>query len=173
MTGQHPWRPTRRRLTDTLTAALVPIAACGVALGALTTWVNAGNAGSPPRVSVTDGRVWTSLGNTPDTSAYFRITNSGGADDRLLKVTSSAVAGTPALYGHRMLTENTATDQEIDSIAAPAGQTVTMSPGVYNVTLRADKGWRVGDLVPFTLHFEREGRIDVLAVVQRPGTVGS
>lgn len=33
MTGQQVWRPTRRRLTDTLLAALAPVAVCGLALG--------------------------------------------------------------------------------------------------------------------------------------------
>ncbi|MEG3626756.1 copper chaperone PCu(A)C [Streptomyces poriticola] len=173
MTGHRSWRPTRRRLTGALAAALAPVAACSVALGALTTWVSTGNAGSPPRVVVTDGRLWASLGDTPETSAYFRITNLGGADDRLLKVTSGAVTGTPALYGHRMLTDNTATDQEIDSIIAPAGRTVDMSPGTYTVILPADRDLRPGDLVPFTLHFEYEGPVQVQALVQPAGTAPS
>ncbi|MEU9731607.1 copper chaperone PCu(A)C [Streptomyces sp. NPDC048002] len=168
MSGASSWRPTRPRLHDTLLAALAPVTACSVALGALTTWVSTGNAGSPPEISVTDGRVWLSFGDTPETSAYFRMTNSGGADDRLVRVTTTAVRGGTTLTGHRMVTENTATDQEIDSIAVPSGVTVAMAPGRFNVTLRADKGWEEGDLVPFTLHFEHEGAVDALAVVGPP-----
>ncbi|MFJ7071215.1 copper chaperone PCu(A)C [Streptomyces sp. NPDC098781] len=163
-------RPTRSRLTDTLTAALAPVAACGVALGALTTWVNTGNAGSPPRIEVADGRVWLPYGDTRATSAYFRVINSGGADDRLLGVTSTAVAGTPALSRHRMLDGNAATGQEVSSIPAPAGDTLSMSPDGFNVTVLAKPGWEIGDEVPFTLHFEHQGRITVSAVVLRPGT---
>ncbi|NUT30885.1 MAG: copper chaperone PCu(A)C, partial [Streptomyces sp.] len=84
------WRPNRRRVADGLLAALAPIAASAVALGGLTTWVNLGNAGSPPRIAVTGGRVFLPYGDVRDTAAFFRITNTGGADDRLLKVTSSA-----------------------------------------------------------------------------------
>ncbi len=58
MTDQRPWRPTRRRLTDTLLAALAPVAVCGLALGGLSTWTAYGNAGSPARIKVTDGRVF-------------------------------------------------------------------------------------------------------------------
>ncbi|NJQ01182.1 hypothetical protein [Streptomyces zingiberis] len=48
MTGPHPWRPTRRRLTGTLPAVLAPVAACCVALAGLTTRVAGGNAGTRP-----------------------------------------------------------------------------------------------------------------------------
>ncbi|MBG0851572.1 copper chaperone PCu(A)C [Streptomyces spinoverrucosus] len=167
------WRPTRRRLTDTLIAAAAPVAASSLALGALTTWVNTGNAGSPPRVEVVDGRVWLPYGDTRATSAYFRIINSGGADDRLLKVTSAAVAGTPELSRHRMLDGNAATGEEVSSIPAPAGDTLSMSPDSFNVTVLAKSGWEIGDEVPFTLHFEHEGRIRVSALVLRPGTDAS
>jgi hypothetical protein len=51
-------RPTRRRLTDTLPAAIAPVVAFGLALGGLTTWVTAGRAGSPPRIAVSKGRVF-------------------------------------------------------------------------------------------------------------------
>ncbi|MFF4749439.1 copper chaperone PCu(A)C [Streptomyces sp. NPDC002514] len=166
-------RPARRRVTDTLLAALVPVAACGVALGGLTTWVRTGNAGSPPRIAVTDGRVWLPFGNIRETSAYFRITNSGGADDRLLKVTSSAVAGAPVLSRHRMLDGNSAIGQQIQSAVTPAGDTLAMSPDSLNVEVRARPDWRPGDVVPFTLHFEHVGAVEVQAVVQRPGTDGS
>lgn len=93
MTGQQVWRPTRRRLTDTLLAALAPVAVCGLALGGLSTWTAYGNAGSPARITVTGGRVYLPYGDAPDTAAFFRITNNGGSADRLLKVTSRAVDG--------------------------------------------------------------------------------
>ncbi|MFI5798033.1 hypothetical protein [Streptomyces sp. NPDC051677] len=56
----EPGRPriSRRRLTDTLLAALTPVAMCGLALGGLSTWTAYGNAGSPARVKVTDGMVF-------------------------------------------------------------------------------------------------------------------
>lgn len=162
-------RPIRSRITDGLLAALAPVAACSVALGGLTTWVNSGAAGSPARTAVTDGRVFLPYGDARDTAAFFRITNTGGADDRLLKVTSSAVGGEATLSRHRMTGGHMAYAETVDSARVPAGGSLAMSPYGLDVTLRAGPGWRAGDLVPFTLHFEHGGRIDVSAVVVRPG----
>ncbi|WP_078942767.1 copper chaperone PCu(A)C [Streptomyces viridochromogenes] len=165
------WRPTRRRIAESLFAALAPIAACGVALGGLTTWVGSGSAGSPARIAVADGRVFLPYGDVRDTAAFFRITNSGGADDRLLKVTSSAVAGDMTLSRHRMTSGNAASAQTVDSARVPADGGLAMSPYGLDVTLRAEPEWQTGTYVPFTLHFERGGRIDVQAMVVRPGEI--
>ncbi|RSR96318.1 copper chaperone PCu(A)C [Streptomyces sp. WAC00469] len=168
-TGQHSWRPTRRRLTDGLLAALAPVAACCVALGALTTWTSTGNAGSPARIAVTSGRVFLPYGDTRDTAAFFRITNSWGANDRLLKVTSPAITGEAVLSRHRMTGGASAYGQTVESAAVPAGDTLDMSPTGLDVTVRAKDRWREFDLVPFTLHFERSGPIKTSVVVIRPG----
>ncbi|MEU3198950.1 MULTISPECIES: copper chaperone PCu(A)C [unclassified Streptomyces] len=168
-TGQHPWRPTRRRLADTLFAALAPVAAFSVALGALTTWTSTGNAGSPARVAVTSGRVFLPYGDTRDTAAFFRITNFGGAGDRLLKVTSPVIEGEAVLSRHRMTGGASAYGQRVESAAVPAGDTLDMSPTGLDVTVRAKDGWREFDVVPFTLHFERSGQIKTSVVVIRPG----
>lgn len=85
------WRPGRRRLTDSLLAALAPVAAFSLALAGLTTWVTAGQAGRPARIAVTSGRVLLPYGATTETAAFFTVTNSGGADDRLVRVTSSQI----------------------------------------------------------------------------------
>ncbi|EST19269.1 hypothetical protein [Streptomyces roseochromogenus] len=87
-------RPSRRRLTDSLLAALAPVAAFSLALAGLTTWVTAGQAGRPARIAVTSGRVLLPYGGTTETAAFFVVTNSGGADDRLVRVTTSR-AGRP------------------------------------------------------------------------------
>ncbi|MGQ4384776.1 copper chaperone PCu(A)C [Streptomyces sp. SAS_270] len=174
MTEQRPWRPTRRRLTDTLPALLAPLAVCGLALGGLSTWTAYGNAGSPARIEVTGGKVFAPSGATPVTAAFFRITNSGGAGDRLLKVTSTeAGTGRPTLSRHAMTSSNTASDQTVNSAAVPAGESLAMSPDGLDVTVPAKKGWQPGDLVSFTLHFERSGAVKILAVVVRPGQGGT
>lgn len=165
----RPWRPSRRRIRDGLLAALAPIAACSVALGGLTTWVNSGAAGSPPRIAVTEGRVFLPYGDVRESAAFFRITNTGGADDRLLKVTSSAVGGEGTLSRHRMTSGRMAYAETVHSARVPAGGSLAMTPFGLDVTLRAKPGWRAGDLVPFTLHFEHGGRVEVSAVVVRPG----
>ncbi|MGW7793736.1 copper chaperone PCu(A)C [Streptomyces tricolor] len=164
----HPSRPARRRPADALSAVLVPVAACGVALAALTAWVTAGQAGSPPRIEVAPGRVFLPYGGTTETAAFFSLVNSGGADDRLVRVTSTATGGEPALSRHRMNGSGAAYREGVDAVTVPAGGGVLMSPAGVDVTLRAERGWRVGDTVPFTLHFEHSGPVSTTAVVIRP-----
>ncbi|GAA3787462.1 copper chaperone PCu(A)C [Streptomyces coacervatus] len=169
MTQQSLWRPTRRRLTDTLLAALAPVAVCSIALGGLTSWVGAGKAGSPARIAVSNGRIFLPYGNTTETAAFFDVTNLGGADDRLLGVTSSATSGEITLSRHRMIGSGVASRADVSSAAVPAGGQVSMSPGSLDVTLTAKAHMRAGDLVPFTLRFEHSGSVETLAVVIRPG----
>ncbi|MFC8513867.1 copper chaperone PCu(A)C [Streptomyces sp. NPDC057257] len=168
MTAQSLWRPTRRRLTDTLLAVLAPVTVCSVALGGLTTWVGAGKAGSPARIGVSNGRVFLPYGNNKDTAAFFDVTNLGGADDRLVKVTSSATSGEITLSRHRMIGSGAASKADVASAAVPAGGELSMSPNSLDVTLTAKGRLRAGDLVPFTLHFERSGSVRTIAVVIRP-----
>ncbi|MEU7423761.1 copper chaperone PCu(A)C [Streptomyces sp. NPDC040750] len=172
MTEQNLWRPTRRRLTDTLLAAAVPVAACSLALGGLTTWTGAGKAGSPARITVSNGRVLLPYGDSTDTAALFDIANVGGADDRLVNATSTATHGRINLSGHRMLDGRTAYKVDVSSAGVPAGGVLSMSPRGVDVTLRAGAGWQAGDLVPFTLHFERSAPVETTAVVIRPSGGG-
>ncbi|MFF1300363.1 MULTISPECIES: copper chaperone PCu(A)C [unclassified Streptomyces] len=172
MTGDI-WRPDRRRLTDTLSAALAPVAAFGLALGGLSMWTAYGNAGSPARVAVSDGRVFLPSGDTPETAAFFRITNSGGSADRLLKVTSAEAGGVTRLSRHRMVTANTASDQTVTSVSVPVGGSLAMSPSSLDVIVPAKTEWQAGDLITFTLHFERSGAVEYPAVVVRPGQDGT
>lgn len=173
MNARHPWRPSRRRLTDALLVALAPVAASSVALGGLTAWVGAGEAGSPARIDVTAGRVFLPYGDNTETAAFFTLSNSGGANDRLVAVTSTAVGGEIALSGHRMTPSGAAYKDRVASATVPAGGELSMAPHGVDVTLRAGSGWRTGDIVPFTLHFERSGSIRTVAVVVRPGEPGS
>ncbi|MEV7242872.1 copper chaperone PCu(A)C [Streptomyces sp. NPDC093248] len=170
---QALWRPTRRKLTDTLLAALAPVAACGLALGGLSMWTAYGNAGSPARISVTQSRVLLPYGDNRDTAAFFRITNSGGSADRLLKVTSPKADGALRLSRHRMTGGRSASSQTVPSVTVPAGDSLAMSPNSLDVTVPAKAGWHSGDLVAFTLHFERSGAVKTLAVVVRAGQEGT
>ncbi|MGW1674512.1 copper chaperone PCu(A)C [Streptomyces sp. NPDC002324] len=132
-----------------------------------------GNAGTPARIAVTDGRVFLPTGDTPETAAFFRITNKGGSADRLLKVTSDDVQGAGSLSRHRMTGTSSAVSGTVASVAVPAGGTLTMSPTGLDVILPANADWKVGDLVDFTLHFEHSGAVRALAVVDRPGGAGT
>ncbi|MFE0508806.1 copper chaperone PCu(A)C [Streptomyces sp. NPDC058964] len=169
MSTRNPWRPTRRRLTDTLLAAIVPVAACSLALSGLTTWVRAGQAGSPARISVPSGWVFLPYGNSTETAAFFDVANLGGADDRLVEVTSPAARGDITLSRHLATRSGTAYKAGLSSATVPAGGELTMSSHGVDVTLRAGAGWRTGDLVPFTLRFEHSGTVETVAVVIRPG----
>ncbi|MGW3290693.1 copper chaperone PCu(A)C [Streptomyces sp. NPDC001002] len=168
MNGPHPWRPTRRRLADTLLAAVAPVAVCGVALAGLTAWAGAGQAGSPARIAVSNSRVYLPYGANTDTAAFFDVSNLGGSDDRLVGVTSSATGGEITLSRHRMADGATAYRADVESVVVRAGRELAMSPQDVDVSLRAGAGWRAGDLVPFTLHFERSGAVRTIAVVVRP-----
>ncbi|MFB7653294.1 MULTISPECIES: copper chaperone PCu(A)C [unclassified Streptomyces] len=169
MTTPHAWTRTRRRLTDTASAALAPLCAAVLALGALSVWTVYGQAGSPPRIEVTDARLYLPSPGIPETAAFFRIGNGGGARDRLVEVTSPEVTGDITLSRHRMTPAGAAYRQVTDALPVPAGTALDMSPHTSDVTVPAKEGWRDGDLVPFTLRFEHSGRIEAVAVVVRPG----
>jgi copper(I)-binding protein len=169
MTTTGLWRPTRRRLTDTLLAALAPVVVCGIALGGLTAWAAAGKAGTPARIAVSDGRILLPFGDSTETAAFFDITNLGGTDDRLIEVTSAGTGGEISLSRHRMAGNGAAYRDTVASATVRAGGELSMSPQGLDVTLRAEPGWRAGDLVSFTLRFEQAGAIEATAVVVRPG----
>ncbi|MBV9023953.1 MAG: copper chaperone PCu(A)C [Streptomycetaceae bacterium] len=170
MSGFFRW-PDRRRLADSLLAVLAPVVACSVALVGLTIWVGVGNAGSPARIHVTDGRVLLPVGGSQETAAFFRISNEGGAADRLVGVTSPDAPGGVTLARHRMTGGGAAYRALIESVGIPAQDTLTMSSYGVDLTVTSPAGeWRAGDLVPFTLEFRRSGRIKVLAVVVTVGT---
>ncbi|MEV7977595.1 copper chaperone PCu(A)C [Streptomyces sp. NPDC086519] len=161
----------RRRLRDGVLAALVPVAACTVALAGLTVWTGTGRAGSPPRMSVTEGRVLLPSAGGGETAAFFRIENTGGSADRLTRVTSRDVTGAVTLGRHRMNDGNAAYRATVDSVGIPAGGSVTMSPQGVDLAVPAPAGkWNSGDLVPFVLEFRHSGRVKVLAVAVRPGS---
>ncbi|MEU2990442.1 copper chaperone PCu(A)C [Streptomyces griseoincarnatus] len=161
-----------RRLRDTALAALVPVAACSVALAGLTAWVGTGRAGSPARVQVTEGKVLLPSAGVPETAAFFRIANTGGSADTLVSVTAHDVSGEVTFSRHRMRQGNSAYRSQIDSVSVAAGDTLAMSPSGVDLTVPVPSaGWRSGDLVSFTLEFRRSGPVKSLAVVVRPGEV--
>lgn len=86
----------------------------------------------------------------------------------MVNVTSSALGGDIGLSRHRTTGGGVAYRDTVDPAVVPAHDSLTMSPHDMDVTVRAGAGWRAGDLVPFTLHFQRTGRIKVVAIVIRP-----
>ncbi|MEV5981164.1 copper chaperone PCu(A)C [Streptomyces sp. NPDC052114] len=164
---RHPWRPTRRGLRAAALAALAPVTACAVALGALAAWAGSGAAGSPPRVEVAPGTLYLPYGDRTETAAFFRVANSGGADDRLTSVTSPALDDV-VLGRHAAAGEGSATMRMVGSAAVPAREGLTMSPHGLDVMARVRTPLKEGDRIPFVLTFRHGGRIATEAVVVRP-----
>lgn len=94
--------------------------------------------------------------------------NLGGADDLLVGVTTSGADGEAELSRHLMTGSSAASKESVARVAIRAGDELSMSPQSLDVTLRSKAGWRAGDLVPFTLHFEHSAPIRTIAVVIRP-----
>ncbi|ATL25632.1 copper chaperone PCu(A)C [Streptomyces formicae] len=165
-----------RRLKQSVLAAVAPVVASLVAslvaLGGLTAWTALGNAGTPPDVSVTRARVFQPTGGTPNTAAFFRITNRGGSADELTRVTSPSILSGIALSRHRMTPDGAAYRAAADRLRVPAHGTLDMTPMSSDVTVPSDRDWRMGDRIPFDLHFEHSGTVRVRAEVVRPGTPG-
>ncbi|WAL98937.1 copper chaperone PCu(A)C [Streptomyces sp. Je 1-369] len=167
MSDTYSWRPSRRRIREGLGGALEPVAACAVALGLLTVWTGSGGAGSPARVEVADGTVFLPYGNTRESAAFFRITNSGGSGDRLTSV-ASPVLDDVMLARYAPTGSGAAGMRMVDSAAVPAGEGLTMSPYGLDVMVRLREPLRLGERIPFVLTF-REGRtVRTEAVVIRP-----
>ncbi|MFJ8563613.1 copper chaperone PCu(A)C [Streptomyces sp. NPDC093514] len=164
-----PWRPTARRVREAVRAAVVPVAACAVALAGLTIWTSTGAAGSPPQIAAGNGRVFLPYGKSRDTAAFFDITNIGGADDQLTGVTSPAVEDA-RLSRHRSSGLGADTMGMTGSVRISAGGTLTMSPFDVSVMARTRTGWKAGDIVPFVLHFRHSPPVTVMTVVVRPGS---
>ncbi|MET9607885.1 copper chaperone PCu(A)C [Streptomyces sp. NPDC006512] len=164
------WRAGRGRLRDGVTAALVPALACLAALVGLTAWTTTGAAGSPPRIE--PGVAHLLLPAAADggrTTAFFRITNTGGADDQLVSVTSP-VAEDLVLNRHVRAGGGAGTTRTVPSVTVPAGRTVTMTPNSVDVLMTVKGRLREGDTVPFVLRFRRSGPVDAVAFVVRPGS---
>ncbi|MEU3190736.1 copper chaperone PCu(A)C [Streptomyces sp. NPDC006992] len=157
------------RLRGPVAVAATPVLACGLSLAGLGAWTAGGNAGSPARLAVTGGHVYQRLGNTPETAAFFTITNTGGSPDRLLAVSSPHTKVPPALSRHRMTRSGAAYRWPVEGVAIPAEDELTMDPHGTDVTVRPEGDWRLGQRIPFTLHFERGGPLTVLATVVSAG----
>ncbi|MGW4881878.1 copper chaperone PCu(A)C [Streptomyces sp. NPDC004262] len=161
-----------RRLRDGALAALVPVAACSVALAGLTAWTGAGRAGTPAVIRVQEGKVLLPSAGVPETAAFFHIVNEGGSADTLVGVTARRAGGEVTLSQHRMKQGNAAYRSAIDTVSVEAGDTLAMSPSGVDLTVPVPSaGWESGDLVSFTLEFRRSGPVEALAVVVRPESV--
>ncbi|MFJ6782795.1 copper chaperone PCu(A)C [Streptomyces yangpuensis] len=161
--------PGRRSLRDGLLAVLVPVMACLTMLVGLTAWTKAGAAGSPARIDVGVGRVLVPKAGKEHTAAFFRIANTGDSDDQLVSVTSPA-ADQIVLKRHERGGEagDAVRVRTVPSANIPAGDFLVMTPATLDLTIRVKAHHRVGDAIPFVLHFRRSGAVHAVAFVVRP-----
>ena len=153
-------KPTTSRngLLSLGVAIAIMVAACvptgGQALGDLRIdepWARA----TPPGASVSGG--------------FMTIRNMGNEDDRLVAVTSSAVARVEI---HEMRQEGDLMKmrQLRDGLVIPAGAQVSLQPGGYHLMLIEPKqAFAGGDVVLATLHFQRAGDAEVALQVRGAG----
>ncbi|MFD6229268.1 copper chaperone PCu(A)C [Streptomyces sp. NPDC060232] len=161
--------PGRRSLREGLPATLVPVIACLTMLVGLTAWTTAGAAGSPARIDVGVGRVLLPAAGKEGTTAFFRIANTGDSDDQLVGVTSPVADGI-TLNRHERAGEEDEVTRTVTSANIPAGDFLVMTPATLDLTIKVKTRRRVGDAMPFVLHFRRSGPVDAVAFVVRPRT---
>ena len=99
---------------------------------------------------------------------YMTLVNKGGADDRLVSVTTP-VAGKAEV--HSTTTENGVTRMRpVDALDMKAGTSTTLKPGGYHVMLTDLKEPLVaGQSFAVTLTFENAGKIAVTVIVEKAG----
>ncbi|UZJ59990.1 copper chaperone PCu(A)C [Pseudomonas sp. KU26590] len=112
--------------------------------------------------------------NAPTVAAYFVISNSGADADRLESV-DSPIAGAAQLHEH-ISKDGLMKMQHVETVAIPAGGTVTFAPMAYHVMLLdlKDRTRLIdGQTFPLTLHFQKAGdlTVDVVVLKQPPDTV--
>ncbi|MFF3270745.1 copper chaperone PCu(A)C [Streptomyces chrestomyceticus] len=151
----------------TLRSAAVPLLAGVLTLGCLTAWTVTGNAGTPPRLDVTDGRILTAS-NPEATAAFFTISNTGTTADELTGVTGPA--GLRAMVGRDVEVAEGAHRMEMAGVVpVPARGALRMAPTGLDVMVSPPPRLVPGDRLTFTLHFRHSGPVTAEAVAVRPG----
>ena len=99
------------------------------------------------------------------TAAYATITNTGGADDRLVSV-GADIAGKSEIHAMEVKDDVMRMRPLPDGLPVPAGETVALEPGGLHLMLtRLKSRPGEGDEVVLTLEFERAGAVEVRASV--------
>ncbi len=149
-------------------AAVAPIAAGAVTLGALTLWTWTGAAGHPARVQVENA--WVMAPTSTRTGAYFSITNRGDAPDELLRIRTPISA--TAMLSRQVNQGGAGRMEMVYGLPVPAHRTIRMTPYTMNVMIRPTGSLPAGRRVPFTLVFRHSGTVHTTAVVTPPGGAG-
>ncbi|MEW2546194.1 copper chaperone PCu(A)C [Streptomyces sp. NPDC047002] len=156
-----------RRAAGALRAAVAPVLCCGLALAGLGAWSAGGHAARPSRVTVSEGTVYRPPLDARTTAAFFRIDNTGPAGDTLDAVSSPATG--PAALTRTVLADHAGTMRMGEPVRVPAHGSVRMTAYGQDVMVSLRRIPRLGEHLPFTLHFRYAGDISAEAVVVRPG----
>ncbi len=115
-------------------------------------------------------RVGATLLGAKASAAWLEADNKGDAPDRLLRASTPA-AGRVELHDMSMDDKGAMRMREVEGgIELPAGAAVRMKPGLGHHLMLMDlkRLLKEGDVVPFTLEFERAGKLEVKGVVDAP-----
>ena len=121
-----------------------------------------------PTVKVEHAWARATPGGAKTAALYMTLLNKGGADDRLVSV-STPVAGKAEV--HSTTTENGVMRlRPVEALDVKAGTSTILKPGGYHVMLTDLKAPLVaGQSFAVTLTFENAGKIDATATVQKAG----
>ena len=163
----HPPRPARSsKLPRLIGGAILTLALLLIVIGAATAheFSSKGITVSHPWARATPGGV--TVGG-----AYFEINAVPGPGDRLVGA-RSAIAGSMEVHSHA-IENGVAKMRRIDGLPIKGGASVVLKPGGYHMMLMDLKQpLKEGDLLKFTLSFEKAGDIEVEATVEPIGAKG-
>ncbi len=121
-------------------------------------------------ITVKDGYVRASVGGAPTAAAFLTLTNATGEDDRLVGADTPAAARSE-LHTHDEDDAGVMRMRHVEEgFALPAGGTLTLEPGGHHVMMMGlAQPLAEGDAVELTLHFERQGDVEVTLPVRPMG----
>jgi copper(I)-binding protein len=105
-------------------------------------------------------------GGVDVSGGYLSIANATAEDDRLLAAASPRAERVEV---HEMTMDGAVMRmRRVESLAAPAGETVTMAPGgLHLMFFGVTEPFTEGEQIPVTLTFERAGEVEISLTVRR------
>jgi copper(I)-binding protein len=100
---------------------------------------------------------------------FVTITNTGAADDRLVKV-SSPLAGRAEIHEMSVIDDVMKMRPLSEGLVLPAGETVELKPGGYHMMfMGVEQPFKEGGMVPVVLTFEKAGDVELMLPVLHAG----
>jgi copper(I)-binding protein len=163
----HAARPARSSdLPRLIGGAILAVALLLIVVGAATA-----HEFSSKDITVTHPWARATPGGVTVGGAYFEVKAAPGPGDRLIGA-RSAVAGSMEVHSHS-IENGVAKMRRVDGLPIKGGESVVLKPGGYHVMLLdLKKPLKEGDLLKFTLSFEKAGDIEVEATVEPIGAKG-